>query len=180
MKKCVYKKNDYNSGLRKVQSQLDLIDSMIYELDEMQLNWDFKRFGTYKITLTLYGPGGSYNPDDGSILMYTTTEGGFKNYGNPANTIIHEIVHIGIEEALVNQYELSHPMKERIVDNIVHLCFGGRLPEYKIQDMGDARIDKYLDEKTDIKYLNKNIELAIQNKSKRSDNKNFKNKSLIE
>ena len=46
------------------------------------------------INLTLYGPGGSYNPQEGSIILMITKEGTFKQSLDPAETIVHEIVHI--------------------------------------------------------------------------------------
>jgi len=66
------------------------------------------------------------------------------NYDNPANTIIHEIVHMGIEKSIIQKYNLSHGLKERIVDTIVYVLFGEFLPEYKVQNMGDTKIDKFL------------------------------------
>ncbi len=75
-------------------------------------------------------------------------------YNNPAYTIIHEISHMGMEYSIVQKYGLSHGLKERLVDTFVFLMFKKMLPEYKIQNMGDSRIDKYLNKKNDIESLN--------------------------
>lgn len=131
---------------------------MIEELSKNNWDWGFKEFKTYQINLTLYGPGGSYNPDEGSILIYTNPSGNFKNYQNPANTIIHEIVHIGIESSIISKYDIPHALKERIVDKIVFLNFNEKLPHYKIQEMGDNSIDSYLQAKEDIQYLEEYVE----------------------
>ncbi|MCT4639718.1 MAG: hypothetical protein N4A72_18610 [Bacteroidales bacterium] len=162
MKDSIYNADDYKMGYKAVADRVDMLNRMIDKLFNGKYNWNFKRFDIYNINLTLYGPGGSYNPDKGEVLIYTTTKGGFKQYLNPVYTIIHEIVHIGIQESLINRYKVPHAMKERIVDNIVMLYFGNDLPGYRIQNMGDMRIDKYLKSTGDIKKLNDNITKALK------------------
>ncbi len=146
---------NYEQAKRKVEEQMDLINGFIAEIDAMrnQWDWDFKMFATYKVVFTLYGTGGSYDPDNGVITMLTNKEGGFMSYQNPANTIIHEIAHMGMEYTLVRKYKLSHASKERLVDTFVYLMFRKKLPEYQIQNLGDDTIDKYVNKKKDIKSL---------------------------
>ena len=146
----IYQAGDYQKGFQKIEVQLELINDIVEELLSMDLDWDFKSFLNYDIILTLYGPGGSYNPDEGSIVLYSNSKGEFKGYSNPINTIVHEIVHIGIEQPLIQKYQISHTMKERIVDSIVSILFSEELPDYKIQDMGDYRIDPKLKTVEDI------------------------------
>ncbi|MEM7549680.1 MAG: hypothetical protein AAF363_08400 [Bacteroidota bacterium] len=157
MRDSVYNKLDYQKGYEKVSEQLSLINKMINDIDAQRLDWDFKKFEVYKVNLTLYGPGGSYNAEEGSILIFTTPDGKFKQYPNPANTIIHEIVHIGIEESIVVNYDVPHPLKERIVDSFVYLNFKEYLPTYRIQNMGDQSIDRYLKTKSDLIDLHKYV-----------------------
>jgi hypothetical protein len=151
----VYNPEDYQKGFNAIDNNRELINKMINEICELEKDWYFKEFGQYEIKLTLYGPGGSYNPVDGSILILATPSGGFKQYQNPANTIIHEIIHIGIEESIIQKFNVPHTLKERIIDNIVMINFKEYLPEYRIQGFGDARIDPYLKDKNDIKELDK-------------------------
>lgn len=158
----VYKKSRYEHGYEKIKNQLPLINQMLEEINQSERNWDFKEFNVYQVNLTLYGSGGSFNPDEGSILIFTTPNGAFKNYHNPANTIIHEIIHIGIEASMITTYGIPHALKERIVDTFVALSFKKYLPDYKIQDMGDRRIDKYLKTKEDIKDLNKFAKIIME------------------
>ncbi len=153
MKSNVYKRSDYEKGCQKIEANRALINKMTNELRKSKRNWAFKEFDQYEVKLTLYGSGGSYNPETGSIIIYTTKEGEFKQYENPANTIIHEIIHIGTEESIMNKYQLPHPLKERIIDKIVLLHFKKYLPSYRLQGFGDARIDKYLKNKKSIKKL---------------------------
>lgn len=162
MSDSIYSTLDYQAGYDKIKDQFELLHEMIQKIDQSGSTWNFSEFDQYHINLTLYGPGGSYNPDDGSLMLFTTSQGKFKNYENPANTIIHEIIHIGVEEAIVSKYNVPHAMKERMVDTYVMLTFGRHLPNYQIQDMGDHRIDKYLQKLSDLKTLDQLVEEAIK------------------
>ncbi len=161
MKKNVYRESDYKKGYEKITNELDLINKMVNEIEQSNFNWIFKTFNTYHVNLTLYGPGGSYNPDEGSILIFTTPQGQFKSYDNPANTVIHEITHIGIEEAIITKYNVPHALKERIVDTFVSLNFKQYLPDYRIQDMGEYRIDPYLTVKSNLENLDQIVHLVM-------------------
>lgn len=164
MIKEVYSEADYQQGYQNIKAQLVLVNRMITEIGNIDLNWSFKEFNTYIVNLTLYGPGGSYNPDEGSLLIYTTPDGRFKQYDNPAHTLIHEIVHMGIETSIIQKYNVPHPLKERIVDTFVSLCFRELLPEYRIQNMGDTRTDPYLQNKDDITKLDEIVEQILKSK----------------
>ncbi|MBO6515042.1 MAG: hypothetical protein JJ975_00645 [Bacteroidia bacterium] len=147
---------DYQKAMERVNNQIDLIQTLVNEIDSKRSEWDwnFNMFDTYQILFTLYGTGGSYDPDKGTVTLLTNQEGGFMNYENPANTIIHEITHMGLESSIVQRHNLSHGMKERVVDTFVYLMFKDKLPEYKIQNMGNTEIDSYLKTKADLASLN--------------------------
>jgi len=157
----VYEKEDYVKSSRKVSEQIEVINNLVDRLRTIKNEWDwgFKMYELYTITPTLYGTGGSYNADEGSILLFVTADGAFMNYENPANTIIHEIVHIGVEESLVQKYNLEHSTKENLVDSFVCLMFKDLLHNYRKQNMGVNKIDQYLIKQSDLKalpsYLNK-------------------------
>lgn len=157
MKSEVYKPSDYERGFQRIKTNEGLINKLINKLHRIKKEWTFKTFKKYEVKLTLYGPGGSYDPETGSILIYTTKAGAFKQYDNPANTIIHEIMHIGTEASIMNKYDVPHPLKERIVDQLVLINFGKYLPEYRLQGFGDSRIDPYLRNKEDIRKLDEVI-----------------------
>ena len=135
---------------------------MVSRIGECIWHWPFKAFDNDQINLTQYGSGGSYHPDDGSILIFTTPQGQFKQYDNPANTNIHEIIHIGIEASIIQQLKVPHTLKERIVDLYVQLSFHKELPDYRIQNMGDKRIDQYLNKKKQLKHLHQIIETFMK------------------
>lgn len=131
----IYKESNYALALNQAKTQEALINTLVHQLVTVKnsWNWSFKTFEQYPVLFTLYGTGGSYDPDLGTVTLFTTKEGRFMNYDKPANTIIHEIVHMGIEQSIVQKYNLPHGLKERIVDTIVFLLFKESLPEYKIQ-----------------------------------------------
>ncbi len=155
----IFDKKNYELAIQKVTNQTGLINNLIYVIDSSKSEWDWKfnMFDKYRIIITLYGTGGSYDPDEGTITLLTNKKGDFMNYENPANTIIHEITHIGMEYSVIRKYSVTHGLKERIVDTFVYLMFKEKLPEYKIQSMGDSEIDKYLNKKKDINSLNATI-----------------------
>ena len=157
----IYNVADYQKGYDKLQNSSALINHMINSIDDTNFQWNYKEHESYQVNLTLYGPGGSYNLEEGSILIYTTPRGKFKNYEDPANTVIHEVVHIGIEESIISKYNVPHSLKERIVDTFVSLYFGQFLPEYKIQNMGDLRLDGFIKQVSDLNNLSKIVEQIL-------------------
>ncbi len=163
MKKDVYSESDYKKGYEKIQNALPRVNRMIDYISQGDRGWNFNIFEKYRVTLTLYGPGGSYDPDQGSILFYTTPEGKFKQYDDPRAILIHEITHLGIEESIITEFNVPHGLKERIVDTFVYLNFHELLPEYRIQPMGDNRIDAELRTSSDLENLADIVERFIQN-----------------
>ncbi|MEO1517084.1 MAG: hypothetical protein AAFV95_18820 [Bacteroidota bacterium] len=156
----IYNSSNYETALQKVNAQLDLINTLIARLKSKKdsWNWNFHSFDTYQLVFTLYGTGGSYDPDSGLITLLTNQNGNFMQYDNPANTVLHEIVHMGIEQSIVQRYNLPHGSKERIVDTITYILFKDKLTKYKIQNMGDKRIDNYLKEEKDVQNLSSVVE----------------------
>ena len=150
-----FDEKSYEIAIQKVANQASLLNDFIEKIDSERSQWDwtFQTFDKYKVVFTLYGTGGSYDPDEGIITLLTNSDGGFVKYENPAYTIIHEISHIGMEYSIVQKYSLSHGLKERLVDTFVYLMFQESLPHYKIQDMGNNTIDKYLSNKEAIESL---------------------------
>ncbi|MEM6804902.1 MAG: hypothetical protein AAF696_26125 [Bacteroidota bacterium] len=157
MKEEIYARTDYQNGFQKIDQHRALINQLINRHKSQERRWSFKAFDSYQINLSLYGPGGSYNNEDGSILLFTTKEGSFKQYENPSNTIIHEIIHIGIEESIIQNHKISHPDKERIVDRYVSIMFGGQLSDYRVQNMGNKDLDELLQTKEDLYDLESKI-----------------------
>lgn len=150
MKAEVYESDHYSKGFIKVAEQVALVNRLLLQLESKKWDWSFKTFPKYEVVLTLYGPGGSYDSDLGKAVLFTTPEGGFKNYINPANTILHEMIHMGIEDSIIQQYQVPHGAKEGIVDQMVLVLFSEFLPDYKLQSIGATKLVELLKTEADL------------------------------
>ena len=139
----IYNPAFYANGLAVLEGERTRIEQAFPGFVEFNKKWGFKLFPKYQVTLTRFGPGGLYDDDIGLITMMTRQDGTFKR-PNPSHTPVHEMVHIGIENDIVKQYHLTHREKERLVDLVTSSRFGGILPGYKLQDLGDPKIDPYI------------------------------------
>lgn len=148
-----YRKQDYIAGYKKIAEQEALLNRMIRRLRRHKRDWSFRLYESYPVVLTLYGSGGSYDPDNGRIIVFTTPDGRFKTSDNAAHVVIHEVVHIGIEQSIIQELEVPHVFKERIVDQLVVAYFKKWIPNYQVQNMGENRIDPFLKSRRDAKQL---------------------------
>ncbi len=105
-----YRKQDYIAGYEKIAAQVALLNKMIRRLGRHQRDWPFKLYETYPVVLTLYGSGGSYDPDNGRIIVFTTPDGRFKTSENAAHVVIHEVVHIGLEQSIIQDLQVPHTL----------------------------------------------------------------------
>jgi hypothetical protein len=141
----IYHKTDYENGLEALDDAEERIREAFARFEELNKQWDFKVFHHYDVVLTLYGPGGYFNPRTGKVTLKTTLDGRFKR-GDPLHTIIHEMVHIGIHENIVKRFRLTHWEKERVVDLICSIKFGDILRGYRIQPRGERNLDAFVNE----------------------------------
>lgn len=137
----------FAKGLEILESHRPLFEQTLPVFQRLNTAWGFKVFPIYQFTLTKYGPGGNYHPDEGRIVMLTRSDGSFKRVSQ-THTPIHEMVHMGIEDNIVNHFWLSHWEKERIVDLMTQLLFADLLPDYMLQDKGDKRVDPFVTAET--------------------------------
>jgi hypothetical protein len=119
-------------------------------LEKYFLETKTKLENIYKVNLTKYGVGGSYNLPNTIIVNF---QGKFGI--GVSKTIIHEIIHLSIQE-LIEKYKVGHWEKERVVDLILLKI----VPE--IAKMQNISIDtKLVDESFKKHYPN--IEEIIKN-----------------
>ena len=85
--------------------------------------------GHYIVRLTNYGTNGSYFPEKNLIILKFRN----KTPEQLLGTIVHEITHISIHP-LIEQFNVSHWRKERLVDLIVEHYFPGLKPPQKIRE----------------------------------------------
>lgn len=138
----VYDERAFDAGIEVLRGRAA---ELAHELDAFQrwaARWGFAAPRRYDVALTLYGPGGSYDPEAARVTVLTTADGRFKK--EPIHNLVHEMVHIGIERPIVQRFGLSHPEKERLVDRICVVAFGDRLANYQVQPMGPPELDPYV------------------------------------
>lgn len=153
----IYDVSLFNLSLSHLQGSELLIRKALERLLELEKNWGFKLMERYEVILTLYGTGGDCNAKTGQIILFTTEQGSFKRQTG-YEVLLHEIVHIGIDEPLVKKYKLTHWEKERIVDLICSQYLKEILPKYKLQQKGDVRIDAFIN----VYSIEKNLPEAIE------------------
>ena len=140
----LYDRSGYTRAHRKVVRILPRAEQAYGVFLEYKKQWGFRVADQYMVLLTLYGPGGMFDPQEGIIWLMITDAGSFKMNDDPTYTIVHEATHIGIDEPIVRRFGLSQAVSERIVDRFIVDHFGEILPEYQMQEMGDPAIDPYL------------------------------------
>ena len=145
----IYNEVDYKSGINIINSSINEQNLNSSCFQKYNKHWNFKFFNEYKISLTLYGPGGEYKPSKGEVIMLTTTDGKFRRGNNPLDTIIHEMVHIGIEENIIQKFSIPHKIKEQIVDLFIHFHFKEIIPNYQMQNFGCNEIKEFLNTQED-------------------------------
>ena len=120
-------------------------------------------FDEYKIMLVLWSLGGSYDPKSGTITTRADEKGNLTSVRkNKHETIVHEIVHMGIEKNIVQKYNLKHWEKEYLVDIICNKYLGSLMPEYGVQKIDMKRMNKYITKENIEKDLPKAIERYIE------------------
>jgi hypothetical protein len=155
-----YDASVFSAGIHRLNSELPTLDKAWLILAKFSEQWGFDLHPEYIVLLTLYGMGGSYNVENSRIILKTNREGVFKR-PVPAHTILHEIVHIGIEDPIVRHFNLNHPEKERVVDKICEIGLRDVLQGYSVSPRGDVNIDSYVSEET-VQNLPSAIEKYIQ------------------
>ena len=162
----IFKEKEYDSrffqqGLTYLNTKRELLEKCLIRLQTFEQLWNFKTFETYTVCLTKYGPGGSYNYKKGKITMLVDKDGTFKR-SHPEHTVIHEFVHMGIQESIVDFYKLTHWEKEGLVDLFVKILFEDYFPKYKLQAIQDNRTDKYVIDTDSIERLPDTISKFVE------------------
>lgn len=136
-KKEVYDLGFFKNGLRAVKESVGLMEKAVDRMEEWQ-SWGFKLFSEYEVRLTAYGTGGSYLFESGDVVMIAKKSG---KYGMPPlHIVVHEILHLGIEESIIKRFNLTHAEREGLVDAICAKCFDDLLVDYLVRDRWDKEI----------------------------------------
>lgn len=108
--------------------------------------------GEYKIVLTKYGVGGSYDASTDTIRLNIKPRLADEVVG----IILHEIVHMALEP-LIEKYNVSHWRKERLVDLIGNTFFPEIRKPQTIQEDISVVDEKYRSLYPDIEAIAKGI-----------------------
>ncbi len=157
----VYDASKFDATLEILRQTEDVVKQALKKLAILEKNWGFKIKKRYDIVLTVYGTGGEYRWEDpavGTVLVKADTRKTVRGY---TKTILHEMVHIGIQETIVNKYNLSHWETERLVDLICSTYLKDLLPEYGMQKSADTKIDEFISEEAIVKNLPAAIERFV-------------------
>lgn len=160
----IYDASKFNTSLETARQTEELVKKALQKLAALETNWGFKIKQRYDIILTLYGPGGSYDPwidKVGIIKIKTSVGSSLRSKELYAKTIVHEMVHIGIEEDIIQKYHLSDREKERLVDLICSLYLKDLLPWYENQNNADKTVDNFINEEVIVENLPAAIEAFI-------------------
>ena len=139
----LYNQEDYQQAITAVRNAAVTADRQVDGLRKYETAWGFFIPKSYKVQLTVYGPGGQYNPSTGLIILKVPENGQFDR--DPLSTILHETIHIGIEEKIIQKYMVIQSDKERLVDHFVKNHFSTLLPNYQLQGFYAPSIDKLFD-----------------------------------
>jgi hypothetical protein len=146
-----YNEDDYKTQEKfLLEKWQKLVDESWSEFSKTSLS----PLNTYKIYMTKYGVGGSYNLPDSIIIniKYTYNIGLLR-------TAFHEMVHLLIQPWIV-EYKVSHWQKERIVDLLL-LKFIPRLAKSQQTRIETEEVDKIFDENyPNVELIVKNVGLA--------------------
>jgi len=140
----IYDVRSFDGAIEILRASQVLLQAALERVEEFGASPSFAALPRYEVVLTLYGSGGSYDAESGTITMLTTPEGSFKG-GGGAHTVVHEMVHMAVEESMVQRFGLSHWEKERLEDIICRSHFGDLLPDYQLQSQGVEALDGFID-----------------------------------
>ncbi|NGX49270.1 MAG: hypothetical protein K940chlam5_00868 [Candidatus Anoxychlamydiales bacterium] len=154
--KEIYDVSFYLKDLKEIFLAQSILEEAAKKLQILNKNWGFKIFKKYEIVLSLSGADVRYKAEKDQII-YLVLPKDIKRAKPCFEIIIHEMVHVGVDNMIVREYNLNYYEKERLVDLICMIYLKALLPHYSEQPIEDKSIDEYITEDT---ILN-NLPLAI-------------------
>lgn len=137
----IYNESLYEEDVKDTKKEIEKIDIFFDKIKDWG-KWGFKVFDNYQVKFSAYGTGGAYNYLNGDIIILISS---LRAYKKPfLHTIIHEVIHMGIEESIVLKNNLEHWEKEALVDAICINYFSDILKDYKVQEKVDEKYFKLI------------------------------------
>lgn len=139
----VYRLSEFDTALTTLSGHRKQLRTALERISSWAAHDGFESRDSVTVTLTLYGPGGSFDPDAGHIVLWTNAQGMFKG-GGGLHTIIHEMIHVAIEHGIARPLQLQHWERERLVDLLARREFPDLLPDYRPQGGDDEPMDRFV------------------------------------
>ena len=142
----LYHAEDYEKSFQKVVASFATLEKAMPVFKEYQSKWGFKTFPAYTVQLTHYGTGGSYDPESGSIILWTE-ESGTSPWTSPGSFFMRQ--RTSASRTSFRSTLWTSESKREIVDKFVLTHLLSLVPTYQVQpsDFTDLSIDRYLDSK---------------------------------
>jgi hypothetical protein len=103
----------------------EVMKEVLQVFRHLQQLWGFFIPKEYQVKISRFGTFGSYNVEKCRILVRVVKA----LLNKPLETLIHESIHIGIEECIVKKYDLNQLEKEVVVD-LLCTQFRRLIPEF--------------------------------------------------
>lgn len=126
----------YAPLIEKIQESLSIVQDCYPKFQAMEEAWGFKIFSEYEIALDIFSVGGKYQPRGQKGIVILGLGAGFS--AQEMRTVVHEMLHLGIEELIINprgdKPVVEQEEKERIVDNLCIYVLGDKAAKRKTKD----------------------------------------------
>ena len=163
-KSKLYKKSAYADRISQIEQAILNLQPCYERYEKLQKSWGFEILPKYSVDINLYGIGGSYHKDKegkGHIII-----GEQKSTDKLAFTLGHEILHLGIEDLIINPEHKKEPPiqqeeKERIVDNLCIYTMQGILPLKR--RWKDGSLSEYQEVASKASYMDKVVGMQPEN-----------------
>lgn len=141
----LYSTYKYELIIEKMNEFIPMIKQVGNKFEALKKSWGFKIFDQYYIDMDYFGAGGKYDSEKGRVIF--GLKGGQFLSVKSAGTLIHEMIHLGIEDLIVNPEKRNIPRiaqeeKERIVDNLCIYVMDGIMDSRRM-DRKDGTISSY-------------------------------------
>jgi len=164
----LYNKKMYEPYVQKIQEVLPVVQSCYDKLKKLHTNWGFEILPEYHIDLVAYSVGGKYFRDSQNIGHVILGFGNqWKDKSALAHIIVHEMIHLGIEDLIINPHQAQNPPvqqeeKERIVDNLCNYVTKDIIPDYK-RKWKDGTCSRFQEVASHCDYMDKVVGNQPQN-----------------
>jgi hypothetical protein len=133
----IYSRTDYYDAFDTVKKAARAADMQIKTFEDYKKKWGFYIPDVYNVMLSFYGTGGEAFSDNVIILKISN----YDDLQRVLGSILHEAIHLGIYDCIIQKYDVPWRINERIVDRFVSRHFMHLVPDYRMQYVGDELID---------------------------------------